>query len=96
MDFVGNEDATRYALEVSLREHDRETAAAGVVRDSLPSAHIARVFLAELKARGWKLTKDDVCVVCGNVLIPDDTEPHCEGCDPDGPRYTDTQETLKP
>jgi hypothetical protein len=92
MDFVGDEDATRYALEVALREHDRETQADGVVRESLPSARIARVFFGELNARGWKLAKDDVCVVCGNVLIPDDTEPHCEGCDLDGPRYTDPQE----
>jgi len=31
----------------------------------------------------------DVCVVCGNVLLP--TEPHCEDCDTDGPRYTDPE-----
>jgi len=93
MDFVGDEDATRSALQVALREHDWETRAAGVPRDALPSANVARMFVTELRARGWKLTKDDVCVVCGTVLIPDDTEPHCEGCDVDGPRYTDPPET---
>ena len=32
----------------------------------------------------------DVCVVCGNVLLPA-PEPHCEGCDTAGPRYTDPE-----
>ena len=92
MDFVGDEDATRYALEIALREHDRETQTAGVARESLPSANVARLFLAELSERGWKVAKEDVCVVCGTRLIPDETEPHCEGCNLDGPRYTDPQE----
>lgn len=93
MDFVGDEDATRYALQVALRGHDSEARPAGVPPDALPSAKIARLFLAELSARGWKLAKEDVCVVCGTRLIPDDTEPHCEGCNLDGPRYTDTVRT---
>ena len=32
----------------------------------------------------------DVCVVCGNVLLPA-PEPHCQGCDTEGPRYTDPE-----
>lgn len=59
MDFVGDEDATRYALEVALREHDRETHGAGIPRDALPSANAARAFVTELRARGWKLTKEE-------------------------------------
>lgn len=60
MDFVGDEDATRYALEVAFREHDLETRRAGVAQAALPSSRIARVFLRELAARGWKL-KTDQC-----------------------------------
>jgi hypothetical protein len=42
--------------------------------------------LAELRAA---VAARDACVVCGDLLLPDDWEPHCEGCDVDGPRYTD-------
>lgn len=57
MDFIGNEDATRYALEVAFRAHFDEARAAGVDKFSLPSAAIARLFLQDLEARGWKLRK---------------------------------------
>ncbi len=51
MDFVGDEDAIRYALEVAIREH--ESSGVLVPLDSLPAANVARVFLAELDRRGW-------------------------------------------
>lgn len=34
------------------------------------------------------------CVVCGTHLLPA-PEPHCEGCDLEGPRYTDTQNGVQ-
>jgi len=58
MDFIGDEDAVRYALEVAFRKHDEDTRLAGVAQDSLPSADVARVFARELAERGWKLVKD--------------------------------------
>lgn len=58
MDFVGDEDATRYALEIALREHAHETLVANALFHSLPSAGVARVFIRELAERGWRLRKD--------------------------------------
>ena len=58
MDFVGDEDSTRYALQVAFQEHDRRTRECGVAQDSLPDAGVARVFLEELKRRGWVLGPD--------------------------------------
>jgi len=57
MDFVGDEDSTRYALEVAFQAHFDEARAAGADKFSLPSTNIARVFLEELKKRGWALEK---------------------------------------
>jgi hypothetical protein len=59
MDFVGDEDATRYALEKAFAQHMEDTYAARVPYRSLPSAGIARVFLEELTARGWTISKAD-------------------------------------
>lgn len=57
MDFIGDEDATRYALERAFEEQRTETRAACVPDDALPSANIARAFAAELGARGWEIRK---------------------------------------
>ena len=59
MDFVGDEDAVRYALKVAVREHEKKTRECGVPLDSLPDAGIARTFLAELNARGWRVSKTE-------------------------------------
>ena len=59
MDFIGDEDATRHALDVAFREHERKTREGYVPLNSLPAADIARVFIDELSTRGWKLEKKD-------------------------------------
>ena len=57
MDFIGDEDAVRYALEVAFQAHFDEARAAGVDKFSLPSSNIARVFVRELAERGWEIRK---------------------------------------
>ena len=68
MDFVGDEDATRYALELAFEEHMRVTEAAGVPLDALPDAGVARVFMAELARRGWAIKKAELPECVGSML----------------------------
>jgi hypothetical protein len=63
--------------------------------DLCTAAHTHNVALKNerdaLRADVARLREErDVCVVCGDVLLPA-PEPHCEGCDTEGPRYTDPE-----
>jgi NADPH-dependent 2,4-dienoyl-CoA reductase/sulfur reductase-like enzyme len=57
MDFVGDEDAVRYALQHILYELEPH----GI--GSLPSAAVAREFMKELEARGWRVCRNETRVV---------------------------------
>jgi hypothetical protein len=72
------------ALPGLLGENDR-------LRTLLADANEARLNDLDkvIAERDALVAARDVCVVCGNVLLP--TEPHCEDCDTDGPRYTDPE-----